>query len=227
MIYSPFIYNPRKFCCAEKRNGREVMKKVKWGALVFLTLVMLHGSAVQALTGLGFGVRAGLMSLDDPNTEEDVEEMTMLGAHLKIGTLPIIDLEASAEYAQKKYDIDIPIPGAQDISGDVTFRIVSLRGSAKYNFSPPMIPIKPYVGAGLGMHFVTSTIDIPGTQYVIPINEDYSESKAGAHALGGVLVSLPLFPLEVFAEGRYGIIFTEDESVKETSIYAGLTFKLP
>jgi hypothetical protein len=189
--------------------------------------MLFIASPSDALTGLGFGIRAGTTSLDDPNTEEDVNGMTMLGAQLKIGTLPIIDLEASAEYAQKKYDLDIPVPGAQDIAGDVTFRLVSLRGSAKYKFPLPLMPIKPYVGAGLAMHFMTSTIDIPGTQYTIPLNEDYSESKTGAHALAGLLVSIPLFPFEVFAEGRYGIIFVENESVKDRSIYAGLNFKLP
>jgi hypothetical protein len=169
----------------------------------------------------------GTLSLDDPNTDEKIDGMTLIGGHLKIGTLPIIDLDASAEYAQKKYDLDIPIPGAEDIMGDVTFRVVSLRGSAKYNISPPMSPIKPYVGAGLGMHFMTSTIDVPGTQYTIPLNEDYSETRTGAHALGGLLVSLPLFPFEFFAEGRYGVIFAEGGSTKSTSIYAGVTFKLP
>ena len=90
-----------------------------------------------------------------------------------------------------------------------------------------MSPIKPYVGAGLGMHFMTSTIDVPGTQYTIPLNEDYAETRTGAHALSGLLVSLPLFPFEFFAEGRYGVIFAEGGSTKSTSLYAGVTFKLP
>ena len=77
------------------------------------------------------------------------------------------------------------------------------------------------------MHLIASTIDLPGTDYVIPLDEDYSESKTGAHALGGVLLSFPIIPFEVFAEGRYGVIFTEDESIKDTSLYAGLNFKLP
>ena len=73
---------------------------------------------------------------------------------------------------------------------------------------------------------MTSTIDLPGTDYVIPLDEDYSESKTGAHALGGVLLSFPVLPFEIFAEGRYGVIFTEDESVRATSLYAGLNLKL-
>lgn len=203
------------------------MNRTCWCLVALIAILLAGNGAAHALTGLGFGVRAGIMSLDDPNTEEDLNGMTMFGAHLKIGTLPIVDLEASVEYAQKKYDLDIPIDGVPDLSGEVTFRHVSLKGSAKYNFSPPVSPIKPYVGAGLGMHFLSSTIDIPGTQYVIPLDEDYSESKTGMHALGGILLSLPLFPVEFFAEGRYGIIFTGDESTKASSLYGGLTLKLP
>ena len=193
---------------------------------VLLGILICGLGTAEALTGLGFGVRAGTTKLEDPNTGESFDTMTMFGGHLKIGTLPIIDLEASAEYAQKKYDITIPIPQVEDLGGEVTFRIVSLRASAKYSISPPLSPIKPYVGAGLGMHLMTSTIDLPGTQYTIPLNEDYSESKTGAHALGGVLLSFPVLPFEVFAEGRYGVIFAEGESVKATSLYAGLNFKL-
>ena len=203
------------------------MKAGKWTLAVLIGLLICGLGTAEALTGLGFGIRAGTTKLEDPNTGESFDTMTMFGGHLKIGTLPIIDLEASAEYAQKKYDITVPIPEVEDLSGEVTFRIVSLRASAKYSISPPLSPIKPYVGAGLGMHLMTSTIDLPGTQYTIPLNEDYSESKTGAHALGGVLLSFPVIPFEVFAEGRYGVIFAENESIKVTSLYAGLNFKLP
>jgi hypothetical protein len=199
------------------------IRKVMLAALAGVLICGLGTS--EALTGLGFGVRAGMTKLEDPNTGESFDAMTMFGGHLKIGTLPIIDLEASAEYAQKKYDITIP--EIEDLSGEVTFRIVSLRASAKYSISPPLSPIKPYVGAGLGMHLMTSTIDLPGTDYTVPINEDYSESKTGAHALGGVLLTFPILPFEIFAEGRYSVIFAENESVKATSLYAGLNFKLP
>jgi hypothetical protein len=202
------------------------MNAGKWTLTIMIGLLICGLGAAEAVTGLGLGVRAGTTKLEDPNTGESFDTMTMFGGHLKIGTLPIIDLEASAEYAQKKYDFDIPIPQAEDLGAEVTFRLVSLRASAKYSFSPPLSPIKPYVGAGLGMHLMTSTIDVPGTEYVIPLEEDYSESKTGAHALGGVLLSFPVLPFEVFAEGRYGVIFTEDESVKATSLYAGLNFKL-
>jgi hypothetical protein len=209
------------------RKERISMKKKKWWLVLLVSMLFFGLGSSEALTGLGFGVRAGTTKLEDPNTGESFDAMTMFGGHIKVGTLPIIDLEANAEYAQKKYDIQIPLPEVEDLSGEVTFRIVSLRASAKYHFSPPLSPLKPYVGAGLGMHLMTSTIDLPGTQYTIPLNEDYSESKTGVHALGGLLLSFPVIPFEVFAEGRYSVIFAENGSIGATSLYGGFIFKLP
>jgi hypothetical protein len=203
------------------------MRGSRFIILALVGILFFSAGPSIALTGLGFGLRAGTTKLEDPNTDESLDAMTMFGGHVKVGTLPIVDFEGSLEYAQKKYDLDIPIPGAEDIMGDVTFRNISLRAAGKYHISPPLSPIKPYIGASLGMHFMSSTIDLPGTDYVIPLNEDYSESKTGVDALGGLLVSLPLFPVEFFAEGRYGVIFAEGGSVKSTSIYAGATLKLP
>ena len=77
------------------------------------------------------------------------------------------------------------------------------------------------------MHFVSSSVSITGVPYEIPLDTDYAETRTGAHALSGLLVSLPLFPFEFFAEGRYGVIFAEGGSTKSTSLYAGVTFKLP
>ena len=63
-----------------------------------------------ALTGLGFGLRAGTTKLEDPNTDESLDAMTMFGGHVKVGTLPIVDFEGSLEYAQKKKNINVVGP---------------------------------------------------------------------------------------------------------------------
>jgi opacity protein-like surface antigen len=203
------------------------MKGTKGCIGVLVAILLLGGGTSHALTGLGLGLRAGTVTMDDPNTEESVDGMTMVGGHLKIGTLPIIDLEASGEYAWKDYEYTEDIPAVGDQRVEVTYHHFSLNGSAKYNFSLPAIPIKPYVGAGLGMHFIGSSVKLPDVPYDIPLEEDFTESKTGLHGLAGLSLSFPLFPLEIFAEGRYSAIFTKDKSTKATSLYAGLTLKLP
>lgn len=206
------------------------MKAIQGCIGILVVILLVSGGTSHALTGLGLGLRAGSVSMDDPNTEESVDGMTMVGGHLKIGTLPIIDLELSGEYAWKDYEYteDLPVVGEQ--RAEVTYHHFSLNGSAKYNFSLPASPIKPYVGAGLGMHFIGSTVEVPGVG-TVPLDtgfeEEFTESKTGLHGLAGLNLSFPLFPLEIFAEGRYSTIFTKDESTKATSIYGGLTLKLP
>ena len=203
------------------------MKGIKRCIGILVALLLLGGGTSHALTGLGLGLRAGTLSMDDPNTEESVDGMTMVGGHLKIGTLPIIDLEVSGEYAWKDYDYTLPIEGVGEQRAEVTYHHFSLNGSAKYAVSLPASPVRPYVGAGLGMHFIGSSVKLPDVGYEVPLDEDFTESKTGLHGLAGLSLSLPLFPLEMFAEGRYAAIFTKDKSTKARSLYAGLTLKLP
>jgi len=108
------------------------MRGIKYIILLLTVILFFSAGQSEALTGLGFGLRAGTTKLEDPNTDESLDAMTMFGGHVKVGTLPILDLEGSLEYAQKKYDVDIPILEADDIIGDVTYRNVSLRAAAKY-----------------------------------------------------------------------------------------------
>ena len=203
------------------------MKRIKWYAAALAAILLLSSSTAQALTGLGFGLRGGTVSVDDPNTGKSVSGVTMLGAHLRVGTLPILDLEAGLKYARKKYDFSFPVPGVGEQSAEATYHLVSLNGTAKYNFSIVAVPIKPYLGGGLGMHFLASTVDLPELQTTVPIDSDFDESKAGIHALAGLAVSFPLFPLEIFAEGRRTLIFTEGETTSANAFYVGLTLKMP
>lgn len=177
-----------------------------------------------AITGLGFGIRGGIVAglendrLDDfikgiDSTSALSKNMTMIGGHLKIGTLPIIDFELALEYAWKK----------KEITPDVDFTISDLGviGSAKYHLGLPVI--KPYVGAGLGLHRMVYKLEGYGGSLVVPDNE----SKLGYHGLAGVKIQPPMSPVEFFVEGRYTYITTENKSTKYSAIYAGGTFNLP
>ena len=74
-------------------------------------LAILFFSTSHAITGLGIGVRGGIIqNYDNPGLDAfpsslSLDKMPFLGAHLKIGTLPIVDVEISAEFAWKKKEI--------------------------------------------------------------------------------------------------------------------------
>jgi opacity protein-like surface antigen len=179
-----------------------------------------------AITGLGIGVRGGLIqNYKNPNlnslpTEKDfLKEMPLAGIHLKIGTLPIIDLEASLEYAWKKKEIILE--DKVKIKADLTVNDFSFNATAKYAFSVPVV--KPYVGLGVGYHRMVYKISVENYAGYFPDDEN----TLGFHGVGGVLLKFPVLPFEFFGEGRYTIVQTKNEATKFTTILAGVTFNLP
>ncbi len=177
-----------------------------------------------AITGLGIGIRGGLIqnyknpNLDSFSKEKDFfKKMSLGGVHLRIGTLRIIHVEASLEYARGKKEVIL----LGETKADFTLSDLSLNATGKYFFSVPVI--KPYVGAGAGLHRVVYDISIDDYHGYFPDNE----SRLGLHGVGGLLFKFPMFPLELFGEGRYTVLQTKGKATKYTTILAGLTFNLP
>lgn len=214
------------------------MKKFIFFSLV--CFLFLFNSGAQAVTGLGLGVRGGIIqNYDNPAIKKfssdytsgfSLKQMPLLGAHLKIGTLPVIDLEVSVEYAwKKKKNINYYPEGAKILNPpqvDLTVRDLSLNATAKYLFSFPIV--KPYVGAGIGIHRLIYELSVADT-LALYFPED--ENKIGFHGVGGVSLQLPAFPFEIFVEGRFVYIKTEQKEfdTKETdfiTILAGITLNL-
>ena len=197
------------------------MKKV----LILLGVLGLFASPVYAITGVGVGVRGGFVSnytnpgLDNSTFSLDLKQMPMLGGHVVLGFLPVIELEGSAEVAWKKKEFDIA-----GTTGDLTLRDFSLNVTAKYKFN--MMPvIKPYIGAGLGWHWLSYSLSLSsGGTIEVPVDEN----RLGYHGVAGVALKLPALPLEFFAEGRYTHIMTKQEkfdtkATHYTTILGGVT----
>jgi opacity protein-like surface antigen len=199
------------------------MKRILFFALLFLWFAI--GTDVWGITGLGIGVRGGMLrnysddNLDKiPTRDGDwLQDMPMMGAHLSIGTLRIIHLEASVEYAWKKKEIEME----NFIKTEFSVKDLSLNATAKYVFSSPLL--KPYVGAGAGWHRLAYEISNEAFSAFIP--ED--QNKFGYHGVGGILFSFPAFPLDLMLEARYTSIQTENEPTKYTTFLGGITYKLP
>jgi opacity protein-like surface antigen len=199
------------------------MKKSTF-AIVGFFICLFNPIETFAITGLGIGVRGGLIQnyknpgLNSFTGQEDfLKEMPLAGIHLKIGTLSIIDLEASLEYAWKEKEIVLE----DRLKADLTVSDLSLNATAKYVFSVPAV--KPYAGVGAGFHRMVYKISIGNYEGYFPDNEN----RLGFHGVGGLLLKFPVFPFELFGEGRYTIIQTKDKTTKHTTILAGLTYNLP
>ena len=193
--------------------------------LFVVFVILCCSSSAWGITGLGIGIRGGMIqnySYDEldliPAQNKDwLKEMPLVGVHLKIGTLRIIHLEGSLEYAWKKKQIVLD----QDIKTDFSINDLSFNGTAKYMFSFPVL--KPYLGVGVGIHRLA--YGISNQAYSIYIPED--QTRMGWHGVGGLVLSAPAFPLELFVEARYTTIPTQDKGTHYTTILAGVTYNLP
>ena len=193
--------------------------------LLWIFSLLLFGSEAWGITGLGIGIKGGVIQnyKNDnlnriPTQNQDwLKEMPLVGVHLKIGTLRIIHLEASIEYAWKEKEIVLE----NLIRTEFSVKDLSLNGTAKYMLSFPVL--KPYLGAGVGIHRLV--YGISNDDYSVYVPED--QNRIGFHGVGGFLLSFPASPLELLAEVRYTSIQTQNEPTRYTTFLAGLTFNLP
>ncbi|UCE67872.1 MAG: hypothetical protein JSU85_07665 [Candidatus Zixiibacteriota bacterium] len=192
---------------------------------LFIVVASVASNANAGLTGIGIGIHGGIVSgYDNPVLEDSLiqqytdidfaDNMTNIGMHVDIGTLRIIEFDGSIDYSWKKHEI---IQGV-----DLTFSDISISGSVKKSF--PLAALKPYAGAGIGIHALAYSIEVTGQPAaVLPDNE----TKIGYHIKAGVALNIPVFPLTPFAEWKYNIIQTTEKSTKYNSINVGITLDLP
>jgi len=193
-----------------------------------ICMVLLVSSQALALTGMGLGVRAGVVAnYDNPDLsfEEaknmDVDKLSMIGGHFRITSLPVFTYEVIAEY--NWHSKDYTVLGVK-VAADV--KDFTLGANIKYMFKFPIV--KPYIGGGIATHQMTYEFKpslesvIGDTQIVIPDDGP----RFGVHGLAGVLLDLSVSPLEFFLEGRMGKITGDKESTTYSAIYGGITLKL-
>ena len=194
--------------------------------MLIVALVLAGTNTSFGLSGLGLGLHGGLISgYDNPVLEEGIpldslgiditEEMTDIGAHLNIGTFRVIEFDLNIDYAWKK----------QEISSGIDLRFSDFSITASVRKSIALSALKPYIGVGVGQHWMAYSIEF-GDQ-VIGVVLPKDESKVGYHFKAGVDLDFPVFPLTPYGEWRYNIIKTAGESTKYTAILIGLTLDLP
>ena len=186
-------------------------------ALLSALMVGFCFSSSFAVKGIGFGVRGGYVSgYDNPNligTTGEIDKLQMLGFHVQLGFIPVIDVGASAEYAWKSENNIFP-------NVDVTYGDFSLNGNVTYSFPVPVV--KPYLGLGAGVHRLAYTwkSDTGTAGYA---DDQTTMSYQG---LVGVSLGAPTIPVTFFIEGRYTSLQTDPDKTNYTTIMGGVTFGL-
>lgn len=166
------------------------MKRV-WMALAILTLSATSALAQPGINGIGFSV--GVVDVDN------VDSSSLgfgLFADLGLPTMPF-SIEPYVDYWSNSESIPT--------GGDVTARDIAVGAKGLFNISLPNPVVKPFLGAGLGMHFMkveTPAIDMGGG-VAFPAFEA-TDSKLGIDLGGGV--GFGVGSVELRGEGWYTII---------------------
>ena len=188
--------------------------------IMTLGVLFLVSAPAWALLGAGFGVRGGLISNyqigGTPPGVPVPKKLAMIGVHSAFSRIPAFVVEGSLEYNWKQESYTDPL------YGNYKLRINDFSANAFAKVRFPVAALKPYLGAGLGLHkLVYSVSNASGT---VPIPDD--ATKPAYHALLGVAVAPPMLPFEVFGEYRWTWISTPDKTTKFPTLLAGLTLKM-
>jgi hypothetical protein len=200
------------------------MKKI--ALLMVAAIIMLYSSASAGLSGLGLGIHGGMISgYDNPSLESSIldqysgfeldDQMVDIGAHLNVGTFRIVEFGLNLDYAWKK----------QDITSDTELRYNDFSVSASIRKSIPLMALKPYVAAGVAMHWLGYSLSVD--EQVVGVYLPEEGSKLGYFGKGGIALDIPVFPLTPFVEFQYNLISTSGDDIKYKAIIGGLTLDLP
>ncbi len=171
--------------------------------LCFCTLASQNAMAQSHLGLKAVGGEFGLVS------PENSDATAGFGVFADLGTMaPRLRLSTALDYWSQSQDI---FGGGTTSIGDVAWDV---RGTYLFPVASPRI--QPYAGAGLGLHFLSAKVEVPG----LPTMED-SQTKLGLDLGGGL--EAPLGPKTSFvSEAWYSIV----SDFNQLALKVGLSYRV-
>jgi len=183
--------------------------------LVVMGLCTVSSQSALAQSNLGLKSAGGQLGLVSP---ENIGSTVGFGAFADLGTVaPSIHLAPHLDYWSKS-ESDFGV-------GKTTVSDMSLGVRAKYMFAVTSPKVRPFAGAGLGLHMLHVKVAIPDQNFggtIIPgMTIEDSTTKFGLDVGGGL--ETPISPRsDLVAEMWYGIV----DNVSQLSIKLGMGFKI-
>jgi len=178
---------------------------------LFLVLAIGLLGAQQAMAQSNLKLRAigASAALVNP---ENLDNAFGFGVFADMGQIaPRIGLEPTLEYWSKSEDA---------FGASASLRDLSIGARGKYYFDTANPKVRPFAGAGLGLHFLRAeaTVNVPGFGTV---TSDASDTKLGLDLGGGVATAVsPKDDLHV--EGWFGVV----SDMNQFALRVGLSHKL-
>jgi len=175
--------------------------------VLLLSLAALAATAPAAFaqSDLGFKRFGGALGYVDP---EGVGSTFSLGIFADHGTIaPHIGLESHLDYWKQSEDV---------FGTGSSLRDIALGVRSKYLFQTSNPKLRPFVGVGLGMHFLKAEVTVPGFG-----SFEASDTKLGLDLGGGL--STPVSPkMDLLGETWFGFV----DTANTFTLRAALSYKL-
>lgn len=184
------------------------MKRVT--LLLTLAATVLAAPVALAQSDLGLKRVGGAIGFVDP---EGLGTTLSLGLFADHGTItPNISLESHLDYWGQSESY---------FGTEASLRDIALGARVKYNFVVSNPKIRPFAGAGLGMHFIKAEVITP-PQFGFPGSTvEASSTELGIHLGGGI--GTPLSPrTDLLGETWFGLV----DGANSFALRAALSFKL-
>jgi hypothetical protein len=185
----------------------ENMKRIS--PLIALALCALASQAAMAQSDIGLksiGAAVGYVS------PEDLDGTFGLGVFADMGRItPDIGLETRIDYWSQSEEA---------FGTEVSIRDIAVGARGKYYFSTANPRVRPFAGAGLGLHFLSAEVTVSVPPFPTVTTDD-SETKLGLDFGGGIATSMSP-RADLHAEMWYGIV----SDVSQFSLRVGMSYKL-
>jgi len=174
-----------------------------------LALGLLGSQQAMAQSKIGFHAIGGTVAYVSP---ENLDGTFGLGVFADLGQLaPNIGLEPNIEYwsfSENQFGVE------------TSLRDISLGARAKYYFEVSNPKVRPFAGAGLGLHFLhaETSMNIPGFPAT---TAEGSDTKLGLDIGGGISTAMNS-KNDFRAEAWYGIV----SDVNQFALRVGISHKL-
>jgi opacity protein-like surface antigen len=178
--------------------------------LLTIATCALAAQDAAAQADLGFKRIGGAIGYVSP---EDVDGVFSLGVFADHGTIaPRIGLESRIDYWSHSEDA---------FGVEASIRDITVGARGKYYFEVTGSSLRPFAGAGLGLHFLSAKVAMPPVPGFPATTVEDSSTKLGLDLGGGVATAINP-QLDFLGELWYGIV----SDVSQLSLRVGVSYKL-
>lgn len=200
---------------------------------IMCLMAMSFPHRASALVGVSIGGKIGATNYkgDIFPGSGDLGSGTAYTVILAFGTVPVVDFQIRASYFTKDLQYSYEYAG-ESIDAAFEYQDVGMMALlTKDLFSPPGSPLSIYIGGGIGYHMINTDVAMALVDGSVapeaakePLALMENTGRMSGEGVVGLDISAPAFPIAVFGEYKYGVVFANNR-LSQSEYAAGLMIR--